>query len=137
MFGAIDARRLGFDDFRRNGLMLPARDDAARRLALPLHRGPHRVYNALVIERVGQIEARWATANRASLERAGNEALFRLGLLQQALRRRLIDPPGRPLQLNRNDPVGTGFDFADLDALAEQLWGGSQIALAASSSLAA
>ena len=48
----------GFDDFRRNGLLLPANDAAAIRLGLPLHRGPHHSYNELVFERVGQIEAR-------------------------------------------------------------------------------
>lgn len=137
LLGAVDARRLGFDDFRRNGLLLPARDEAARRLMLPLHRGPHRIYNAMVIERVGQIEARWASASAQASGAAGEEALFRLALLQRALRRRLTDPGDAPLKLNRHDPVGTGFDFAELDALAEQLWGGTQIALAASSSFAA
>jgi hypothetical protein len=56
LFSAICRERLGFDDFRSNGLLLPARDDAALRLGLPLHRGPHRDYNAMVIERVGQVE---------------------------------------------------------------------------------
>lgn len=45
---------LGFHDFRRNGLLLPATDEAAVRLGLPLHRGPHQSYNQLVIERMGQ-----------------------------------------------------------------------------------
>ncbi|ROT95222.1 hypothetical protein EB810_08935 [Altererythrobacter sp. FM1] len=58
---------IGFDDFRRNGLLLPARDSAALRLAL----------------------------------------------LQRALRRRLLNPPGRPFHLNRRDPVGAGFDFTN------------------------
>lgn len=53
MFDAIGRGRIGFDDFRRNGMLLPAREDAALRMALPLHRGPHRDYNAMVMERVG------------------------------------------------------------------------------------
>jgi hypothetical protein len=56
MLGQLDPVALGFDDFRRNGMLLPARHEAARRLGLPLHRGSHRDYSALVIERVGQIE---------------------------------------------------------------------------------
>jgi hypothetical protein len=137
LFGAVDARKLGFDDFRRNGVLLPARVEAARRLALPLHRGPHRAYNARVMERVGQIEAHWVEAHRGAPVSAGEEALFRLALLQRTLRRRLLDPPGAPLRLNRNDPLGTGYDFAELDAMVGQLWGGTQTVLADSSAFAA
>lgn len=134
MFRELEPRRLGFDDFRRNGVLLPAREEAARRLALPLHRGPHRAYNELVIERVGQIEARWSNSKRSTPVSAGEDALFRLAILQRALRRRLLDPPQRAWLLNRNDPIGTGFDFSELDAMVEQLWGATQSTLAASSS---
>lgn len=136
MIAHLDPTRLGFDDFRRNGLLLPSRSDSARRLGLPLHRGPHRDYNALVIERVGQIEAAWSARHRRSPREAGEEALFRLALLQRTLRRRLLDPPGRPLRLNRNDPLGAGFDFAELDAMAASLWDDTQTILAARSSFA-
>ena len=134
MFRELDPRSHGFDDFRRNGVLLPSREEAARRLALPLHRGPHRAYNALVFERVGQIEAGWSHSERRTPFSAGEDALFRLAILQRALRRRLLDPPQRPWLLNRNDPVGTGFDFSELDAMVEQLWGATQSTLAASSS---
>ncbi|MCT2558078.1 AHH domain-containing protein [Tsuneonella sp. YG55] len=137
LLGALDPRRLGFDDFRRNGVLLPARTDAASRLGLPLHRGPHRAYNAMVIERVGMIEAQWVAARPRAPVSAGEDALFRLALLQRALRRRLLDPARTPLRLNRHDPVGTGFDFTRLDAMVDQLWGATQSALAESSSLAA
>ena len=137
MLGAIDREALGFEDFRCNGLLLPASGAAARRLGLPLHRGPHRQYNGMVAERVGQIEARWAARSPREPDLAGEEALFRLALLQRSLRRRLLDPPGRPLRLNRSDPLGTGFDFTELDAMAETLWGATHSTLAASSSFAA
>lgn len=133
-FGDVDAGRLGFDDFRQNGVLLPALDEAARRLALPLHRGPHRIYNEMVTERVGQIESQWASATRKFPIEAGEDALFRLALLQRALRRRLLRPPRAPLVLNRNDPLGTGFDFTELDAMVDQLWGATQRTLAESSS---
>lgn len=137
MLHAIDAGARGFDDFRRNGLLLPASDAAAQRLGLPLHRGPHRLYNEMVAERVGQIEAAWAARSPRASHAAGEEALFRLALLQRSLRRRLLDPAGRPLRLNRNDPLGTGFDFRALDAMADALWGATHSTLADSSSFAA
>ena len=126
LFNAIGRDRVGFDDFRSNGLLLPARDDAALRLGLPLHRGPHRDYNAMVIERVGQVEGDWSALRTKAPEVALNQALMRLELLQRALRRRLLDPLRHRLSLNRHDPLGHATDFTELDAMAEALWGESQ-----------
>jgi hypothetical protein len=123
LFNSICRDRLGFDDFRSNGLLLPARDDAALRLGLPLHRGPHRDYNAMVIERVGQVERDWSALRTKAPEMALDQALMRLELLQRALRRRLLDPLRHRLSLNRHDPLGHATDFAELDAMAEALWG--------------
>jgi hypothetical protein len=100
---------------------LPARADAAIRLALPLHRGPHRDYNAMVIERVGLIEGTWARQRWRVPDRALETALADLARLQQALRTQLLDSRQR-LVLNRKDPLGSGYDFTALDAMAEQLW---------------
>ena len=122
LFGSVGRARVGFDDFRRNGLLLPAADDRARLLGLPLHRGPHGGYNAMVIERVGQIEARWSRERLRANEAALDEAMFRLGLLQGALRRRLLNPRGRRMALNRHDPALASTAFADLDAMADLLW---------------
>lgn len=121
MLCAIGRGRLDFDDFRRNGLLLPANDQAAVRIGLPLHRGPHRGYNAMVLERVGQIETGWSAARLRAPEVALHDALQRLELLQRALRRRLLDQHRR-LKLNRCDPLGRGVDFTGLDAMAELLW---------------
>ena len=71
MFECLGTRAIRFKNFRRNGLLLPAREKAVLRLDLPLHRGPHRDYNAVVIERVGQIEMAWSLAMRRDDERAG------------------------------------------------------------------
>lgn len=122
LFGALGRQRLGFDDFRHNGLLLPANDEAAVRMALPLHRGPHRGYNGMVIERVGQIEAGWARTASRSPDAALTEALMRLRLLQRALRRRLLSPARGQISLSRFDPRGRAVDFAELDALVDQLW---------------
>jgi hypothetical protein len=118
---AVGWQRLPFDDFRANGLLLPANDRSVLRSGLPLHRGPHRDYNALVIERVGRIEAEWARRRASQPELALAEALERLCLLQRALRRRLLDQRRR-IQLNRHDPLGSGADFTELDALVTSLW---------------
>jgi len=121
MFGVVGRRRIGFDDFRANGLLLPANEAATLRIGMPLHRGPHRAYNAMAIERVGQIEIDWSACHSIDPEAARRDALFRLALLQSALRKRLLYERRR-LILNRNDPLGTGFDFTELDAMAEALW---------------
>ena len=122
MLDEIGNTRIGFDDFRHNGLLLPARDDAARRIGLPLHRGPHRAYNSMVIERVGQVEASWSALRCRAPEIATFEAVERLRLLQRALRRRLLEPRAKPFALNRHDPLGQGTDFTALDAMVDALW---------------
>lgn len=125
MIGALGADTLGFHDFRRNGLLLPATDDQAMRLGLPLHRGPHQSYNAVVLERMGQIEAGWQKRRRGRRsESALIEALFRIDLLQRALRRRLLDPvQWRKKPLNARDP---GLDFSHLDRMANALWAATE-----------
>ncbi|MBT8428266.1 MAG: AHH domain-containing protein [Erythrobacter sp.] len=121
MFDAIGSLHVGFDDFRTNGMLLPAQEEAALRMALPMHRGPHRDYNRMVIERVGHIEGCWSRKRASDPEIARDDALMRLGLLQSALRKRLLDG-ARPFLLNRRDPSACKPDFTELDALAEQLW---------------
>lgn len=118
---ALGRERLCLDDFRHNGLLLPANDAAAVRLGLPLHRGPHRSYNEMVIERVGQIEQGWAAGRQRSPAASLYDALEQLGRLQHALRRRLLDQQ-RQLRLNRHDPLGSGVNFAEIDAMAALLW---------------
>lgn len=122
LFGQIGTERIGFDDFRSNGLLLPSRDSAAARIGLPLHRGPHRHYNEVVFDRVGSIEAAWSARCLVAPEVALDEAIMRLALLQGALRRRLLTTTRKPLTLNRKDPAGRAQDFAALDAMAEALW---------------
>lgn len=121
LFSRLDPQRVGIDDFRRNGLLLPGTDHAALRIGLPLHRGPHRDYNAMVFERVGRIEGDWAARRLRVPDQALEDALMRLALLQGALRRRLLADTAR-LRLNRGDPLGSGRDFAELDAMADLLW---------------
>ena len=126
LLDALGRETIDFDDFRRNGLLLPANDRAAFQIGLPLHRGPHRAYNSMVIERVGQIEANWAATRLRAPELALEVAHQRLELLQRALRRRLLDQHRR-LRLNRHDPLGSGLDFSELDAMAALLWPATEL----------
>lgn len=121
MFDSLGRDRVRFDDFSANGLLLPATEAATVRTGMPLHRGPHRRYTEVVIARVGRIEAGWTQARRRNDAAALADALLRLQLLQAALRRQLLAQQRRVV-LNRNDPLGTGFDFTELDAMAETLW---------------
>jgi len=126
MLDALGRTAVDFEDFRRNGLLLPANDRAVLKIGLPLHRGPHRDYNAMVIERVGQIEAGWSATRLRAPECALEVAHERLELLQRALRRRLLDQHRR-LRLNRKDPLGSGHDFSELDKMAALLWPATQL----------
>ncbi|WP_242447554.1 AHH domain-containing protein [Aurantiacibacter aquimixticola] len=62
-FEKLGVGSVGFDDFRRNGLLLPSTGKEARRTRLPLHRGPHRRYNDLVAQRIGRIDCSWRSAH--------------------------------------------------------------------------
>ncbi len=126
LFYTLGRHDLCFDDFRANGLLLPARTSAALATGLPMHRGPHRLYNELVAQRVGQVEASWKRTHLRHPHMAREEALMRLRILQNALRQRLMQREGRSLVLNRKDPFRPGVDFAELDAMAEMLWSASE-----------
>jgi len=121
MFTALGREKVGFDNFRTNGLLLPSREETAIRLCLPLHRGPHRLYNDMVMARVGRIERQFMIRGAKNSNQAAIDAVSSLALLQNALRRQLLDQRRRII-LNRKDPIGTGFDFAELDAMVDLLW---------------
>lgn len=114
--------RIGFEDFRRNGLLLPSRDSTVVRTGLPLHRGPHRHYNSMVIERVGEIDRVWRHGRTKNRTRAAERALGQLAQLQDRLRKSLLNPGSSPLLLHRKDPLGCRYDYRELDAMADQLW---------------
>lgn len=117
----LGKERLALDDFRQNGILLPAHEEAVWRTSLPLHRGPHRLYNEMVIARFGEIEAMWSMAKRRNAQSADTDALEALADLRRTLLLQLLDRR-RPLQLNRQDPLGAVVDFAAIDDMAEELW---------------
>lgn len=123
MFEELGSDAIAFDDFRANGLLLPSTAACSVRTGLPLHRGPHKLYNEVVIHRVGRIHSDWRRTRFYDHQKACVDALARLRWLQSALRRRLLRGQGRnPVILNRKDPIGTGYDFSELDAMAEAIW---------------
>lgn len=126
----VGCERIGFDDFRLNGLLLPSVEKAAVVLGLPLHRGPHRQYNEVVSARVAQIEGDWNARRKQDEDLAAEEVLMRMRLLQAALRRNLLQPARHRMQLNRFDPLGQDVDFAELDAMADVLWANTDTEMA-------
>ena len=120
LFAGVE--RFCIEDFRTNGLLLPAREALAWKHRLPLHRGPHRLYNEMVEDRIAIVERAWSRHRESHGCDADSVARERLSLIQAALRRRLRKPLGRPFRLSRKDPVGTGVDFSHLDSMAEDLW---------------
>lgn len=121
LFESLDPAQSDFEDFRHNGVLLPARSRAAARTGLPLHRGPHRDYNAMVIERLGGIELRWSRVRVHDDDLACTMAISRIARLQDALRRQILDVRFA-VRFNRADPLGQGRNFDLLDGLAETLW---------------
>ena len=113
--------RAALDDFRHTGMLWPASETGAARMGLPLHRGPHRDYTAMVRERLGEIEHAW------SRSRLREPVVVAIHALQATLRRELL-APSRSICLNCRDPWGTRVNFAQLDAMAETLWGATQSA---------
>ncbi len=109
LFGSVST--VGFDprDFLSNGLLLPATDEIALATGMPLHRGPHRHYDALVAEYLGEI----SNDTRCGTVMPGIPAFRRLSELQGTLRRALCN--GATPMLNRNDPRATTTALCKLD----------------------
>lgn len=122
MFSSIGTDELWLDDFDRNGVLLPGSEVIAMEVGLPMHRGPHHLYNELVFERVGAVEMEWSRNCSRDAAGARNVALARIKLVQRGLARRLKGEGRTRMTLSRRDPIGRDVDFATLDAMADQLW---------------
>ena len=108
MFGHL--RAIGFDphDFGTNGMHLPCTEKMAIVFGLPMHRGSHPLYNAVVATRVAQIVCLPV-----------GDAYSSMRLLQRVLRKNLRQ--GRTLQ-----PLGltdNAIDFRTLEMDAQMLHG--------------
>ena len=126
LFVDLHIEQRSFDDFRRNGMLLPASESSALLLGLPLHRGPHRAYNEMVLDRIGEIESRWRRYRARAPLAARCWAGARCYAIQASLRTELARPSrhrGSPYALNRRDPVFRQVDYSGLDTMADMLWG--------------
>lgn len=105
-------RELGFDfdDFHQNGMYLPCTEANAAAFRLPLHRGPHPVYNQLVCERI------------AAFDRQGcSSQLFEMQQLQCALKAALRKNE-LPLRKGSRNPFTSNADFECMEIAAYRLW---------------
>lgn len=109
------------NDFTRNGLFLPSREEEAVALHLPLHRGPHRLYSDMVAARLDGIARSYRGPPAPPLLA---EAAWRVRMMQAALTRTLAEARlARPL--NRFDPMLRAQDFTQIDAMIDRLWADS------------
>lgn len=107
-----------FDDFVTNGILLPTTEAEALRARLPLHRGPHPHYNALILMRVETIRAGYICSRRRLQDRM--DCLQRLRLLQNVIRRSLLGAFDFPVRLHRRDPMYNGWNFETMDEIIEK-----------------
>lgn len=114
-----------FDDFATNGLLLPTTEIEALRWGMPLHRGPHPRYNALILMRAENIRATYAWSRRRFWDRL--DCLQRLRLLQNAVRRALLGSSAFPVSLHQRDPMRSRLDFGTIDEMIEKAWAYSKV----------
>ena len=125
MFQALQAEGFALENFRRNGLMLPACEGAALLSGHALHRGPHQGYSDVVAARVDQIRRHFVLHSPVDLASARRTAVMRLRLLQDTTRSALTDRHGAGFWLNRRDPMRLFMDRPYLDDAIERLFGGA------------
>lgn len=120
----IGPRGFDFDDFEKNGVLLPSDEQIAFETGRPLHRGPHPRYNMLVIERLSLIIQ---LSNQIENE-VQRQVFFRLRitLLQSVLRRALVGSALPVFRLNKNDPSLPSSAFAELDSSVDALYVATQ-----------
>jgi len=119
LFAWLGRHGFAFNHFASNGILLPAKAGEARISGLALHRGPHPGYNAIVLERIERIRIDALGRGMAGTAGGAHETIWRLRLLQRALRRTLDGSAPRWVWLNRRDPMRL---YADAPALDRQIY---------------
>ena len=113
LFNTVRSKGFNPNDFRTNGMWLPATEELAVEYGLAMHRGPHPQYSELVSDWIAQLA-------RAQL-RHPVELNHLLLLLQRRLRKFLTNRPSYFL-LNRNDPLRARAGFSSVDDDIDKLW---------------
>lgn len=106
LFSKIGEIGFDYDSFEQNGMYLPCTEENAAAFRLPLHRGPHPVYNQLVSERVATLENLSAVCQLHEMFRFQSE-------LRLALRENQV-----PLRKTRRNPAVSHPDFDTLELAA-------------------
>lgn len=110
IFSRIGAIGFDFQNFHQNGMYLPCTEENAIAFRLPLHRGPHPLYNQIVCERI------------AAFERLGPYGQLRqIFDLQQALRLALRSN-ALPLRKGQRDPLASNPAFETIEKAAFSLY---------------
>ncbi|WP_447763057.1 AHH domain-containing protein [Sphingopyxis panaciterrae] len=120
MFDHLQREGFALENFRCNGLMLPA---MALRLGHALHRGPHHGYSDVVAARVERIRVHFVSQAPGDLDAARRTAVMRLRLLQDVMQRALTDRHRAGFWLNRRDPMRLFADRPYLDDAIDRLFG--------------
>jgi hypothetical protein len=111
MFNRIGAIGFDFQSFHQNGMYLPCTEENAAAFGLPLHRGPHPLYNQIVCERI------------AAFERLSpNGQLRQIYDLQKTLRVALRSN-ALPLRNSQRDPLAPNPAFETIEKAAFDLYG--------------
>lgn len=108
-----------FEDFEKNGILLPCCEKEAWRTGRPLHRGPHPRYNEIVIERLVHISSLGERIDKIS-ERQ-NFFQFRFRILLVSLHKGLNCRRFRRISLNRRDPFRSSLSFDLIDSRIESM----------------
>ena len=109
---------LPLGDFDTNGMFLPALEKIARKERLPLHRGPHRHYNEIVLMALAAI------CTQTPID--GSAYAWKLPLvrrLQEQLRRLLRSSASDiEIVLSGRDPFGPSANLVALDHRTDELF---------------
>ena len=115
----LAADGFSFDDFSTNGILLPSCEKEAVKAGLPLHRGPHPLYNEFVIEHIAIVTK---MAERcATLTIARYQLITQIRAFQRTLATSLSKHPAGTLYLHKRDPMKSDMDFSMMDSHVDQL----------------
>lgn len=107
------------DDFELNGILLPSCEKEALRTGQPLHRGPHPLYNEIVMKRLLRISK--LSDRLDGFVQRQDFIRFRLSLLQSSLRSGLNKRSFSKIYLSARDPLRSRAKFDLMDSRIEQI----------------
>ncbi len=116
-FDGLLVHGFSLNDFCSNGQYLPATPALALRSGWALHRGPHRRYSEVVRARIETIRIEHIRMRRDGQRMAADVTIFRLRLVQSAMRIALTRKRVPGLVLHQRDPMHLFDRYDFLDAM--------------------